>query len=205
MKKIIFSLFVLIVLGACSSTEYVTIDDIEYEIIPIEDVHVPSVIFTSNKTDSSIDEEEMKQSIQTYLDSHDDLNRAYFSFSEAIYEGRELNPEEEEKFAEIIKLTIENDENFFNYMKHNTLPDGYQKEVERISRYISTYNEVLYEVEEKVNQIYAKLNNGEIPSLNFGSIMEKADVVNGREQKKIEVFLDKKGIETKAFGREVRK
>ena len=32
--------------------------------------------------------------------------------------------------------------------------------------------------------------------------MNKSDVVNGREQKKIEEFLDKKNIKTKAFGRE---
>ncbi|MEH7239579.1 NDxxF motif lipoprotein [Bacillus sp. JJ1562] len=119
-----------------------------------------------------------------------------------IYEEKELNKDELEKLAKIIKLTKENDENFSNYILNNTLPEGYREESERISQYITNYNEILYELDEILSNFTDDVNKGEFPKIKIGSIMKKIDVVNGREQKKIEEFLDKKNIKTKAFGRE---
>ncbi|WP_373894727.1 NDxxF motif lipoprotein [Virgibacillus natechei] len=144
----------------------------------------------------------MKLSIKTYLDSHNELDEASYPFQDAMYEEKELNKNELEKLAKITELTKENDENFSYYISNNTLPEGYQGESERISEYITVYNALLYEVDEVFNNIMDDANKGEIPEINIASIMNKADVVNGREQKKIEEFLDKKNIKTKAFGRE---
>ena len=107
-----------------------------------------------------------------------------------------------EKFEKISKLTKENDENFSNYILKNTLPEGYQKETNRISKYITASNEILYGLDGTLSNITEDLNEGIIPEINLGSIKSKTEAVNGREQKKIEDFLDEKDISTKAIGRE---
>ena len=195
---VIFS--IVFILSACSQGE--NIDAAEDEIPLTQNVEIPSIIFTSEKQNSVIDEEEMKLSIKTYLDSHEELNKASYPFQEIIDEEKELNKNELEKLDRIIKLTKENDENFSNYILNNTLPEGYQEESERISQYITAYNEILYELDEILSNFTDDVNKGDFPKINIESIMNKSDVVNGREQKKIEEFLDKKNIKTKAFGRE---
>ncbi|MEH7237735.1 NDxxF motif lipoprotein [Bacillus sp. JJ1562] len=207
MRRIIYSFLIIFALSACSQGENTdnteSIDNGENEILSTQDVKVPSIIFTSEKLNSVIDEEEIKGSIKTYLDSHDELVNASYPFQEIIYEGEELNKNELKKFAQITKLTKENDENFSNFILNNTLPTGYQEESERISQYTTTYNEILYELDEILSNITDDANKGVFPKINIGSIMNKSNVVNGREQKKIEEFLDKKNIKTKAFGREL--
>nr|WP_029191126.1 NDxxF motif lipoprotein [Ornithinibacillus scapharcae] len=200
MRKIIVSLMFLFIISACSHEE--DIDTKEDKSLSSQHVEVPSEIFTSEKQNSVIDEEEMKQSIKTYLDSHEELDNASSPFQDIIYEGKELNEEELEKFAQITKLTKENDENFTNYLSNNTLPEDYQVEAERISQYITAYNEVLYELDEILRDFSDDGNKGEFPKVDILSIMTKMDVVNGREQKTIEDFLEKKEIKTKAFGRD---
>ena len=200
MRSLFFSFLFLFILSACSHGE--NIDDTEDEVLSTENVEIPSTIFTSEKQNNEIDEEEIKLSIKTYLDSHDELDDAREPFKEIIYEDKELNKDELEKFDKIIKLTKENDKNFSNYILNNTLPEGYREESERISRYITAYNETLSEVDEILDDV----NKEGIPKENnIRSIVKKRDVVNGREQKKIEEFLDKKNINTKAFGREHKK
>ena len=189
----IFAIFLIIfILSACSQGE--NIDATEDEIPLTQNVEIPSIIFTSEKQNSVIDEEEMKLSIKTYLDSHEELNKASYPFQEIIDEEKELNKNELEKLDRIIKLTKENDENFSNYILNNTLPEGYQEESERISQYITAYNEILYELDEILSNFTDDVNKGDFPKINIESIMNKNDVVNGREQKKIEEFLDKKNI-----------
>lgn len=200
MRKLFFSFLILFILSACSQGE--NIDAIEDEIPSTQNVEIPGKIFTSEKQNSVIDEEEIKLSIKTYLDSHDELDNASYAFEEIIYEEKELNKNELEKLAKITKLTKENDENFSNYILNNTLPEGYQEDSERISQYITAYNEFLSELDEILSNFTDDINKEIFPKINIESIMNKSDVVNGREQKKIEEFLDKKNIKTKAFGRD---
>ena len=127
------------------------------------------------------------------------ISNASEPFQEIIYEDKEFNKNELEKFDKINKLTKENDKNFSNYILNNTLPEGYQEESERISHYITALNETLSEVDEMLDEVNKE---GFPKENNIRSIIDKRDVVNGREQKKIEEFLDKKNIDTKAFGRE---
>lgn len=107
-----------------------------------------------------------------------------------------------EKFRKISKLTKENDENFSNFILKNTLPEGYQTETKRISKYITSSNEILYGLDQTLSNITEDLNEGIIPEINLGSIINNTEAVNGREQKKMEDFLDEKDISTKAFGRD---
>ncbi|MBY7141626.1 NDxxF motif lipoprotein [Virgibacillus sp. NKC19-3] len=200
MRRIVISFLIVFILSACSQGE--NTDTTEEEILHTEDVEVPSEIFTSEKQNNELDEEEIKSSIRLYLDSHEDLDSASYPLQNKIYEEEELNKDELEKLSDIIELTKENDENFFNYISNNTLPEGYQGESKRISQYITTYNEILYELEAMFNDLMAEAKKGKFPEVNITSIMNKTDVVNGREQNKIEAFLDKKNIKTKAFGRE---
>jgi len=192
MRKIFYSIFIIFVLSACSQEE--NIDATEDETPLTTNIEIPSAIFTSEKNNSTIDEEEMKLSIKTYLDSSEELDNAIYPFEEIIDEDEELNESELEKFNRINKLVKENDENFSNYILNNTLPEGYQEESERISRYITASNEYIQELNEMLE--------GNFSEIDIESFIDKSGVVNGKEQKKIEEFLDKKKIHTKAFGRE---
>lgn len=186
------------ILSACSQDKYIDVTEDEM-LLTTQDVVIPSIIFTSEKQDSIIGEDEIKLSIKTYLDSYEELSIASEPFQEIIYEDKEFNKNELEKFDKINKLTKENDKNFSNYILKNTLPAGYQVESERISQYITALNETLYEVGEMLDDV----NKEGLPKVNnIRSLIDKRDVVNGREQKKIEEFLDKKNIDTKAFGRQ---
>ena len=83
--------------------------------------------------------------------------------------------------TKLTRLTKENDKNFSNYILNNTLPEGYQEESERISHYITALNETLSEVDEMLDEV----NKERLPKENnIRSIIDKRDVVNGREQKK---------------------
>ena len=200
MRKLVFSFLTLLLLSGCSLGE--NIDATEDETPSTETVEIPSNIFNSQKQNTVINEEEMKLSIKTYLDSHDELDKASYPFQEIIDEEKELTKDELEKLAQITKLIKENDDNFSNYILNNTLPEGYQEESERISRYITAYNELLLELDEIFSDFTDDINEGSFSKINIGSIMNKSIVLNGREQKKIEEFLDKKNIKTKAFGRD---
>ncbi len=199
MKRIFFSILILFILSACSNGE--NNDTTEEEILDTKNVEIPSIIFSSDKQNSVIDEKEMKSSIKTYLDTSEALYLASYPFQGMIDEGKGLSKSELEKLDQIYKLTKENDENFSNYISQNTLPEGYLKESERISRYITGINGILYEINTMLNQLTDDIEKEVIPSVNIDLINKKSDVVNGREQKKIEEFLERKGIDTKAFGK----
>lgn len=199
MKRILYSILILSILGACSKGGGM---EMEEEILDINNVKIPSTIFYSDKQNSVIDEEEIKSSIKTYLDTYEELSLASSPFQEIIDEEKELTKNDLEKLEQINRLTKENDENFLNYISQNTLPQGYQEESERISRYISSLNEMLSELDTALNKLTDDLNKDVIPTVNIASLYESSKVVNGREQKKIEEFLENKNIKTKAFGRE---
>ncbi|MEZ2715986.1 hypothetical protein C2I17_05115 [Niallia circulans] len=198
MKRIFYSMLILFLLSACSKGGGM---ETEEEIVDTNNVKVPSTIFYSDKQNSVIDEEEMKSSIKTYLDTHEELSLASSPFQEIIDEEKELTKNDLEKLKQINRLTRENDENFLNYISQNTLPQGYQEESERISRYITSLNGMLDELDTVLDQLTDDLNEDVIPTVNMDSLYKSSKVVNGREQKKIEEFLENKNIKTKAFGR----
>lgn len=115
----------------------------------------------------------------------DDLIVAMEPFWDAIDEDEKLSAEELEKLNDIYALMRENDENFANYITENTLPEGFEEDTERISTFMSSANAILFEFEDFINDV----NKERFPK------------VTGKEQKKIENFLDEHQIKTKAFGR----
>lgn len=199
MKRIFYSILILFLLSACSKGGGMKTEE---EIVDTNNVKIPSAIFYSDKQNSVIDEEEMKSSIKTYLDTHEELYLASSPFQEIIDEEKELTKSDLEKLKQINRLTRENDENFLNYISQNTLPQGYQEESERISRYIISLNEMLNELDTVLDQLTDDLNEDVIPTVNMASLNKRSNVVNGREQKKIEEFLENKNIKTKAFRQE---
>ncbi|MDL4842517.1 NDxxF motif lipoprotein [Aquibacillus sp. LR5S19] len=92
MKRIFLSILIVFLLSACSYEE--NIDTTEDEILDTKDVDIPSIIFSSEKQNSVINEKEMKSSIKTYLDTYNALYLASYPFQVMIDEEKELTENE---------------------------------------------------------------------------------------------------------------
>ncbi|MDU9690075.1 NDxxF motif lipoprotein [Priestia aryabhattai] len=193
MKKLCFSLIIIFLLGACSYQE--STKEASGKIV------LPTSIFSSSKNNAVIDEKEMKESIKTYLDTSEDLSNISDQFEEIMDSDQQLTKAEAKKLEQLNDLVRENDRNFSTYISHNTLPEGYKKESERISRFITGSNQILDELDQAIDDMVERMSEGDFSETEIESIMNKNEGVNGREQKKIENFLDDENIDTKAFGR----
>ncbi|AJI23421.1 NDxxF motif lipoprotein [Priestia megaterium] len=193
MKKLYFSLMIIFLLGACSYQE--STKEVSEEIV------LPTSIFSSSKNNAVIDEKEMKESIKTYLNTNEDLSNISDQFEEMMDSDQQLTKAEAKKLEQLNDLVKENDRNFSTYISHNTLPEGYKKESERISRFIMGSNQILDELDQAIDDMVEHISEGDFSETEIESLMNKNEGVNGREQKKIENFLDDKNIDTKAFGR----
>ncbi|GAB1801377.1 NDxxF motif lipoprotein [Priestia megaterium] len=193
MKKLYFSLIIIFLLGACSYQE--STKEVSEEIV------LPTSIFSSSKNNAVIDEKEMKESIKTYLNTNEDLSNISDQFEEMMDSDQQLTKAEAKKLEQLNDLVKENDRNFSTYISHNTLPEGYKKESERISRFIMGSNQILDELDQAIDDMVEHISEGDFSETEIESLMNKNEGVNGREQKKIENFLDDKNIDTKAFGR----
>jgi len=193
LKKLYFSLIIIFLLGACSYQE--STKEVSEEIV------LPTSIFSSSKNNAVIDEKEMKESIKTYLNTNEDLSNISDQFEEMMDSDQQLTKAEAKKLEQLNNLVKENDRNFSTYISHNTLPEGYKKESERISRFIMGSNQILDELDQAIDDMVEHMSEGDFSETEIESLMNKNEGVNGREQKKIENFLDDKNIDTKAFGR----
>jgi RNA processing factor Prp31 len=193
LKKLYFSLMIIFLLGACSYQE--STKEVSEEIV------LPTSIFSSSKNNAVIDEKEMKESIKTYLNTNEDLSNISDQFEEMMDSDQQLTKAEAKKLEQLNDLVKENDRNFSTYISHNTLPEGYKKESERISRFIMGSNQILDELDQAIDDMVEHISEGDFSETEIESLMNKNEGVNGREQKKIENFLDDKNIDTKAFGR----
>ncbi|MEH6882108.1 NDxxF motif lipoprotein [Priestia megaterium] len=193
LKKFCFSLMTIFLLGACSYQE--STKEASEEIV------LPTSTFSSSKNNAVIDEKEIKESIKTYLDANEDLLNTSDQFEEMMDSDQQLTKAEAKKLEQLNDLVKENDRNFSTYISHNTLPEGYKKESERISRFITGSNQILDELDQAIDDMVERMSEGDFSETEIESLMNKNEGVNGREQKKIEHFLDDKNIDTKAFGR----
>ncbi len=193
LKKLYFSLMIIFLLGACSYQE--STKEVSEEIV------LPTSIFSSSKNNAVIDEKEMKESIKTYLNTNEDLSNISDQFEEMMDSDQQLTKAEAKKLEQLNDLVKENDRNFSTYISHNTLPEGYKKESERISRFIMGSNQILDELDQAIDDMVEHISKGDFSETENESLMNKNEGVNGREQKKIENFVDDKNIDTKAFGR----
>jgi len=184
---------IICLLGACSYQE--STKEVSEEIV------LPTSIFSSSKNNAVIDEKEMKESIKTYLNTNEDLSNISDQFEEMTDSDQQLPKAEAKKLEQLNDLVKENDRNFSTYISHNTLPEGYKKESERISRFIMGSNQILDELDQAIDDMVEHMSEGDFSETEIESLMNRNEGVNGREQKKIENFLDDNNIDTKAFGR----
>ncbi|MHC8523184.1 NDxxF motif lipoprotein [Rossellomorea sp. H39__3] len=184
----------LLVLCGCQQAE--PYQDLEDEpVATLSEVDVPDAIFTSDRKGASITEEEIRSAIILYLNSSEDLDAVMEAFQETIYSEEELTREEKDKVNEAISLIEENDQNFSDFITSNSLPADYDKGADRISQYITDYNDYI----RSLDKAFDRFDKGEMKVSDLETILGSTGTVNGREQKKIEDFLRDKDIQTRAF------
>ncbi|KML32303.1 MULTISPECIES: NDxxF motif lipoprotein [Rossellomorea] len=184
----------LLVLCGCQQAE--PHQDLEDEpVATLSEVQVPDTIFTSDRKGASITEDEIKSAIILYLDSSEDLDEIMQAFQETIYSEEEPTREEMDKVNKTISLIEENDQKFSDFITANSLPADYAKEADRISRYITDYNDYI----RSMDKAFDRFDKGEMKVSDLETLLGSSGSVNGREQKKIEDFLREKDIQTRAF------
>ncbi|MFK3936805.1 NDxxF motif lipoprotein [Alkalihalobacillus sp. NPDC078783] len=181
MKKWWVSLVVgLAILTGCNQETIEDTADEDTEMIDLEDVEIPDTVFESDKVDEVIPEDEMKDSLTMYLNTFGELSNIQFQLMERMFE--DSGKDEQDLMKQVNRQLKRNDDNFSDYIDENTLPDGYEVDTLRIYSYVSSTNAFVMEEME-----------------DWTSVFNIPDNVTGREQAKIEAFLEEKGIETTAF------
>lgn len=195
MKKTLSSVIAaLLVLCGCQQAE--PYQDLEDEpVATLSEVEVPDAIFTSDRKGASITEDEIKSAIILYLNSSEDLDEIMQAFEESIYSEEELTRKEMDKVNKTLSLIEENDQNFSDFITSNFLPPDYAKGADRISQYITDYNDYI----RSLDKAFDRFDKGEMKVSDLETILGSSGSVNGREQKKIEDFLREKDIQTRAF------
>ncbi|WP_445509111.1 NDxxF motif lipoprotein [Rossellomorea marisflavi] len=184
----------LLVLCGCQQAE--PYQDLEDEpVATLSEVDVTDAIFTSDRKGASITEEEIRSAIILYLNSSEDLDAVMEAFQETIYSEEELTREEKDKVNEAISLIEENGQNFSDFITSNSLPADYDKGADLISQYITDYNDYI----RSLDKAFDRFDKGEMKVSDLETTLGSSGSVNGREQKKIEVFLREKDIQTRAF------
>lgn len=202
MKKLLILgiLFLLIFITGCSNGHNTDINKADNSYKKVEKKSLPTKIFDNKTTNSQLSEQEIKDSIKLYLNSDDDLSKAKEYYQDKLDSEEKLSEVDSKEIKQLNKLTRENDNNFYNYIKNNRLSEGYNKYAFKISKYISTSNKVFENLDKQIDLTMNKLTeNGEIPTEDFDEIKYDSKIVNGKEQDKIEKFLKEKNIKTRAF------
>ncbi|MFU8691652.1 NDxxF motif lipoprotein [Rossellomorea sp. FS2] len=193
-KRVVGVIAALLVLCGCQQAE--PYQDLEDEpVATLSEVDVPDAIFTSDRKGASITEEEIRSAIILYLNSSEDLDAVMEAFQETIYSEEELTRVEKDKVNKTISLIEENDHNFSDFITSNSLPADYDKGADRISQYITDYNDYI----RSLDKAFDRFDKGEMKVSDLETILGSTGTVNGREQKKIEDFLRDKDIKTRAF------
>ncbi|MHC2834997.1 NDxxF motif lipoprotein [Bacillus sp. F9_6S_D1_P_5] len=202
-KHILYTLMLLTILflSACShDSQSNEANDIRYDklddVQSIKDVtiKIPETIFSSSKKNETINEDEMKQNIKTYLDYSGELYENIVPLSSAMSD-EEVTASDREKLKQLVDLAKQNDANFHNFISNNTIPDDYKQPSKEIHDYISASTALSVELEQELDKL---AQDGNLFKTNF-SFTKRFEKVNGRKQKEIETFLKAKNIETEYF------
>ena len=160
---------------------------------------IPKKVFSSQKSDEKISEDEMGSSIKKYLDTFDALDEN----TSKIRDKDELNEKDQNKLNKLTKLTNKNDKNFKQFIENNQLPKQYEKGSLKVSDYVTSVNELMNKINDKVDATMDDSNTDQTKLKNSGEIKEinaqYKKQVNGKKQKEVEQFLNKHDIQTKAF------
>ncbi|KPU54919.1 MULTISPECIES: NDxxF motif lipoprotein [Bacillus cereus group] len=196
MKKYTLYLLMLLTilfLSACSnSAQHKEENDVQ----SIKDVtiKIPETIFTSSKKNETINEDEMKQNIKTYLNYSGELDENIVPLSSAMSD-EEVTESDRKKLKQLVDLAQQNDANFLNFISNNTIPDDYKQPSKEIHDYISASTALSVELEQELDKL---AQDGNLFKTDF-SFTKRFEKVNGRKQKEIETFLKAKNIETEYF------
>lgn len=206
MKKIalLISTFILVItVAGCSSSEENHKKDSETENKHTENNEshnhkIPEHIFDKTMSNKTISEATMKKDIKTYLDSSRKLSDATEPYEDKLDSDEKLSEKQQKNYDKVLNLRIQNDANFAKYIKNNKLPNKeYEQYSKKISQYITTSNDMDNKARSMSKKAEEKLDEDDLKE--FKNIYKNIDIVNGREQDKIEKFLKKKNIETIAF------
>ncbi|MEY9979432.1 NDxxF motif lipoprotein [Lysinibacillus sp. RC79] len=155
-------------------------------------VKIPDDIFVSNKKNENISEDEMKASIKKYMDYSHVIDK---EMENIIYLYEDATKSDQEKLHTLIAVGKKNDANFNDFISNNNIPDDYKEPSKTIYEFVSSIRETLTQIEDEVAGMVENASLTDIS--NFAS--EHFTKANGRQQLKIENFLDKKKIKTTYF------
>ncbi|MGF9854494.1 NDxxF motif lipoprotein [Bacillus paramobilis] len=186
-------LLTLLFLAACSNSAE---PKEENDVQSIKDVtiKIPETIFTSSKKNETINEDEMKQNIKTYLDYSGELYENIVPLSSAMSDEK-VTESDREKLKQLIDLAKQNDTNFHNFISNNTIPNDYKQPSKEIHDYISASTALSVELDQELDKL---AQDGNLFKTDF-SFTKRFEKVNGRKQKEIETFLKEKNIKTEYF------
>lgn len=196
MKKYILypiMLLTIVFLSACSNSSQ---PKEENDVQSIKDVSIkiPETIFTSSKKNETINEDEMKQNIKTYLDYSGELYENIVPLSSAMSDEN-ATESDREKLKQLVDLAQQNDANFHHFISNNTIPNDYKQPSKEIHEYISSSTALSVELEQELDKL---AEDGNLFKTDF-SFTKHFEKVNGRKQEEIEKFLKEKNIETEYF------
>ncbi|MED2038187.1 NDxxF motif lipoprotein [Bacillus wiedmannii] len=196
MKKYILyplMLLTILLLPACSNSAK---PKEENDVQSIKDVtiKIPETIFSSSKKNETINEDEMKQNIKTYLNYSGELDENIVPLSSAMSDEN-VTKSDREKLKQLVDLAQQNDANFLNFISNNTIPDDYKQPSKEIHDFISSSTALSVELEQELDKL---AQDGNLFKTDF-SFTKRFEKVNGRKQKEIEKFLKEKNIETEYF------
>lgn len=155
-------------------------------------VNMPDDLFVSNKKNETISEDEMKASIKKYMDYSHVIDK---EMQTIVDKYEDANESDREKLKKLMDEGKKNDANFNDFLSNNTIPDDYKEPSKTISEFVSSIRETLTQFEE---EIVGAVENGSLTEISdFAS--EHFSKANGRQQLKIEKFLDEKNIKTTYF------
>lgn len=160
---------------------------------------IPKEVFSSQKKNENISENEMNSSIKKYLNTFDALD----DNTSKIRSKAELNGTDQMKLNKLTKLTNKNDGNFKQFIESNKLPKQYKKGSLKVSAYVTSANEFINQLNDKVDETMKDSNSDNQKLKNVKAIHKINDKykahVNGKKQQEVEQFLDKHEINTTAF------
>ncbi|PFB24420.1 NDxxF motif lipoprotein [Bacillus cereus] len=196
-----FMLLAIVFISACShDTQSNEANDTRYDKLDnaqsIKDVtiKIPEHIFSSQKKNETINEDEMKQSIKNYIDYSWELSENIIPLVSTISD-KNFTESDREKLQKLIDLAKQNDTNFHDFINNNTIPDDYKQPSKEIHDYISASTALSVELEQELDKL---AQDGNLFKTDF-SFTKRFEQVNGRKQKEIEKFLKEKNIETEYF------
>ncbi|HFJ9331196.1 TPA: NDxxF motif lipoprotein [Bacillus paranthracis] len=188
-------LLTLLFLAACSNSAE---PKEENDVQSIKDVtiKIPETIFTSSKKNETINEDEMKQNIKTYLDYSGELYENIVPLSSAMSDEN-VTESDREKLKQLVDLAQQNDANFHHFISNNTIPHDYKQPSKEIHDYISASTALSVELDQEIEKF---TQDGNLFKTDF-SFTKRFEEVNGRKQKEIEKFLKEKNIRTEYFNK----